>query len=239
VSGSEEPLSARFELRRAGHVIAVRDFASVPGDCEDLKAALSFAIALAIDGVVSPPPPPDRPAARATPRQEAALSAWLETQATFFDTAGVAGGAALGIAWSIASLELGLGAVGALPHSVAVAEGSAKSWRAGARAYACGEAVGQSWVPKLCLLTSGGALFSRGEGFAEERSAAGPWLTAALRASLLWRASDRVAFGPSLDGEARLVRPELVLRSRAGMPLATASSGAWGAAVALTLESSF
>lgn len=74
VEGADKPaLHARFELRRLDEVIAVRQFQSLKGGCEDLQKALPFAIAIAIDARVvqerdaSLPVPSARPDASLIP----------------------------------------------------------------------------------------------------------------------------------------------------------------------------
>ena len=74
VEGADKPSPhARFELRRLDETLAVRQFQSLKGGCEDLQKALPFSIAIAIDARVaqardaSLPVPSARPDASLTP----------------------------------------------------------------------------------------------------------------------------------------------------------------------------
>lgn len=74
VDGADKPdPHARFEMRRLNEVLAVREFQSLRGGCEDLQKALPFAIAIAIDARVvqardaSLPVPSARPALSPAP----------------------------------------------------------------------------------------------------------------------------------------------------------------------------
>jgi hypothetical protein len=62
-------LSARVQLveNRSGRVLGVREFSGTGSDCDELGAAVAFAIALAIDPLARPPRPPPSAAVTVTP----------------------------------------------------------------------------------------------------------------------------------------------------------------------------
>ncbi len=238
VRGRDKPaLAAHFELFRAERRVALRAFDDVPGDCQDLMAALSFAIALAIDGVVEPRRPPRAQSPAGQPFSRRLL--WLETIAIWDPTQGPVAGAAFGGGLSFSRFLVGAGLLGTLPHSTVVDEGRAKSWRVGGRAHACWLVLSGDVVPRLCLAAAAGALLARGEGYALERGGYSPWLRLSLRMSVMLRLSSRVRLGPGLDGEAWLIRPKLVLRDGRGSEVAARASRTFGVSAALNLETLF
>jgi hypothetical protein len=241
LTGREQPeLEAEFELFRERQRLAYRAFRDVPGDCEDLTAALGFTIALSIDAAPGEPASRKRLAqAPVVPREKPQLQAafYLESFAAFDPLPGLAPGASAGFALVGARLRFAAGPVGTLPRSVTIAEGSARMWRAGARLEACW-LVAPSWaiVPRACALTQGGAFGARGAGYAEDRSSLGPWLSAGVRGALMWHMTRQARLGPGASLDGWIVRPRARILSEGGSRSELHGAGWLGFSAGLSFE---
>lgn len=237
------PDTASFSVTRAGRVVATRRFDALPRECNDRRAVLALAIALALDaavleslGLASAPERAAPPSVRRAPAGERpALSLEAEASLLVEVLPEVALAGAASVAWLLGEgIRLRAGAIGTQRVGAAIGHGAADVMLLAGRFDGC---FGRVAAPGLllggCVGVLAGAVLAQGRGFVPSRSPDVPWVAAAPRAELRWRPWDALALTLAVDGSFAIVRPKLDVDDGAGTVIASRSAPAAGLAVAV------
>lgn len=236
---------ATIHIAHRGADVASRRFEHLPERCEDRRAVIALAIALALDaalleslGVAAPehgersePTTPARPPAGERP----ALS--LEAEALLFvellpDVA-LAGSVAVAALLG-EGVRVRLGAIATQRGGAPIASGSAELSLVGGRADGCfGRVVAPSVFVGGCAGAIVGAAFAEGRALLVTRTAEIPWVLAIGRAELRWLPLDALAFTVGFDAHFAIVRPRLEVGDGAGGIVDARSVPGAGVAIAL------
>ncbi len=259
VDGSP-PDAISFVIKRSGKPVAWRQFLEPPQSCADAKAAVSLAIALAIDatiletlGVVVPPPvptptprppPPPRPpepSPAPVPEPPRTLDAGgaLEGGALFrvLPATAVSGYGGLWVRWGL--LEVRLGALASFGVETPLGRGTVTTSLAATRLDACFVRAFGAASFRSCAGAATGQLSARGEGYEESRETLVRWTAMALRLGARLPVTGPLAASVALDGFSPVVRPRLVVVDAGGSGLHAEQTPAAGGALAVALEAAF
>lgn len=228
-SGGDE---ASFAITRHGEQTATRRFERLPAACEDRRAVIALAIALALDAAIlesigipapqpAPPPgtapvpvaPPEAPppVPRPPPGERPAFS--LEAEALLLvevlPEVALAGGVAVaGLLGGGFRIRVGFLATQRI--GTPLGRGSADAALLAGRVDGCfARTVAENLLLGGCVSALVGAVLSEGHGFATVRSAEIPWVGGAGRAELRWMPVDVLALGVGIEGLFSIVRPRL------------------------------
>ena len=247
----EEGEGASFVVLHDGRPHAVRRFDRLPGPCEDRRAALALAIALAIDaavletlGVSAEPtepveaPPTSEPVPEPTiPRSSVRLEIALETQLLIEVLPEVAAGWQLGARVVVEdAFEVAIAGSVSSVSSSALGPGRVDVQLAGARLDLCARRPVEPITLRGCVGVASGAALGRGREVASAREAIVPFVGALARVGLAVTATEWLAFELSFDGWVAILRPrfDLVL-TPGGLVAQSASLPVGGGALSLGL----
>ncbi len=238
VGDAQDAFALEYTVRRSGEVIATRRFDAEATDCEHLHAVVGVSVALAIDATLllpepepkpepqpAPEPDPETPpelAARRADSAELEPSPWegavvvrggvgFQAPPTW---AGV-GAVAVELRWrDRVSIDAGL--VGARGGFVSVGEGRAAFTLVGAMLGLCGGKTFGRVHPRGCGGVVVGGALAKGQGFANARNDAIPWVGVTFGGDVRVRLTERVEFEVGADGLANLLRPAFDFVDAAG-----------------------
>jgi len=240
-----------FVIRRDGVALAERRFDEPPEDCNDLRAALGLAIALAIDATIleslgtreqpphppppaaeRPAPPPPRPPPDDRPQTGLALAA--EAQGS----AGILPAPAVGVATAIevrpaSFFSIRAGAVGTFPVRTTVGDGAVDVSHVAGGALACFANDRGRLELRLCLGAAAGQVLAQGSDFDRSLGADILWVAAEGRLEGRWRLVRPLAIAVAVSGFVPLVRPRLDVERTDGSVSSSRLFPAWGGALAL------
>lgn len=232
------PLS--FAIKREEDLVAQRRFDVLPNGCEGRRAAVSLAIAIAIDntvlrtlGIAEPEPPPAQP--QPAPEPEVAAP---EPDNEWHASLSLGPGINVGVlpAWGpdgSLRLELRRGerwgvaarAWATVEREFRVGQGRARTQMTGLSVGGCMHRPLQGARLSGCLGLSGSLLSAEGaKGFGELRSTALPWLAAQASLAARFWADKPAGLRASADGIVPIVRPQLQVLSDQGGEVAAARS---------------
>jgi hypothetical protein len=241
VTANESPTpSLSFVVQREGETVAVRQFASPPTACQDVRASLSIAIAMAIEATILAPPtatPPASPS-RSQPSESSTAPESLRVVsasprvALHLDTVILVAvlpkltmGGRIGVELELASsFSLDLSGIATLNSRASVGPGEADTRLVAGELDACWLTPRRLVRFRACGGAAGGSVFARGAGYAPSLSAHFPWAAFVARAGLRARLWQPLDLELGLSGFLPWIRPELqVSTSEGGAPLASRS----------------
>jgi hypothetical protein len=251
----EEGQGASFVVLHDGRPHAVRRFDRLPGACEDRRAALSLAIALAIDAAVldrlgvtveeapieAPPtvePIPEPPiASRPSVRLELAMESQLLIEVLPEVAAGWLVGARMVLE---GAFEVAVSGWVSSISSSALDPGRVDVQLAGARLDLCARRPIDVITLRGCVGAAGGAALGRGRDVPRERETTVAFVGALARVGLALAVTEWLALELALDGWVAILRPrfDLVLPPT-GAVVQSASLPVGGGALALGLALRF
>lgn len=211
----DPPALVEFVVDVDGVPRAQRDFTDLPAKCEDVRAVVSLAVALAIDatlleaigvGPVEKAAPTDRQSRVAL---EATGSAGLVPDLV------LGGDVAWEIAWS-ERFESRLGVLLTAPAEGGLDPGRVERWLVAGHAEAClARSLGAERL-RACAGPAVGVLLARGHAFDRPRSTQVPWVAVTARIDARFALGAGVDLGLALEGFVPVVRPRLVVEGPAG-----------------------
>jgi hypothetical protein len=250
----------RFVVRREGEVLGRRTLLQADSSCEELRAALSLAIAVAIDATILdalgaapapapapaptlalppplPPPPPLVPTPPPSPppprKPPSRLSASLEMGVL----AGLLPAPAFlispSVSYAITPLfELRLAGVATTSADAALLSGGASFRIAAARLDACAVERRDALVVRACAGALAGGLTASGFSYSRTYAPTSPWIAVAGRIDARWAPPrNRLGLVVALDGLFTPQAHDFEVHDAAGQILARAALSSAGAAI--------
>lgn len=226
-----------FGIEHDGELAASRTFDRAPHRCGNLHAAVSLAVAIAIDATIlqeiapappaaaqaPAPDPPTPPAGTTAPpqREPTRVGGALEGSILGGMPGRIGGGGLLAIELGPAPfLDIRLAGLAAGTRE-SLAAGSVVLVLAAARFDLCPVRTFGAARLRLCVGVASGALHARGRGFEAPRSTSVPWLAVVGGFGVQVPADRRVALGISLDAYVPVVRPTVTVGEPGAAPLAS------------------
>lgn len=242
-----------LRVRRDGRLVGERRFPGLAAPCEEMRAAVGLAAALAVDAIlleargaprkaITPPAPiePERDPAPPPPRPVLRISTAVDAVALFGVLPSDAGGVAPGLGVKLApAFDLRVSGILSGVGSIGLGGGSVDATLIAARADACAALPEGRLRARACLGLSAGRLRAVTAQLSPSLAPSVPWAAAIGRADV--RVSLAPGFGFVLGGDAivPMTRPRFEVVTRAGAPIATTGLPVLGGAVSLGPEFTF
>lgn len=247
---------ASFVVLRGQTARAARRFETLPEACDDRRAAVGLAIAIALDAAVLegiapvPEPPPERPppvepspdeAPEPEPASSVHVEVAAEAQVSVEVLPHVAAGWQAGPRLVIDELvEIGLAAWVSSVAGSDLGDGRVDAQLAGGRLDLCL----RRWLDGVvvlrgCVGSTAGAGIGRGRGVPLEREVVVPFVAALARVGVGLRLHELVVLELAVDGVVSLLRPRFDVVDQDGMAVHSAFLPVGGGAMSLGLAMRF
>jgi hypothetical protein len=217
----EPPAAVSFVVEVEGEPSAERHFHRPPTRCEDVRAAVALAIALAIDATILESlgigSRDDSSAGEPAPGRAGAMRIAIEGAASagIVPEPAIGGAAAWEVAWGN-RVDSRLGVLATAPVTTSLGSGEAEQWLLAATLDVCLARTLGGGDMRMCAGPAVGALFAEGRGFDATRAIGVPWVAAVLRIDIRFALGAGVDLGVALSGLAPVVRPRLVVEGAPG-----------------------
>lgn len=225
-----------FVLLRAGQARARRRFAQLPAACADRRAALSLALAIALDASVlerlsapaSPIAPADVSAAPAPPAPAVSAPVASPLSARWGLRVGLALGVEVGslprpsalggldIALARPGWELRVGVVATVASDAPLLDGGVRTQLVSGGVAGCLDRGVGAVEFAGCFGPRVGRVWGRGRGFATSLTTRLPWVALAAGLEVRWPRASVVSLRARASGQLVLVRPTLRVRDEGG-----------------------
>jgi hypothetical protein len=233
VRGRDSPAAKlQFEVRQGGRRRALRTFQDLPERCDDVRAALAFAIALAIDARVierkgrpevattepKPAPPASQPEVTSTPpgpqRVQSPVTAIGEPRGLLLwrvlPDAVLGGETVVGVRWR--SLSVAAGVAATLYSETTLGAGQAAVRLLAARLELCVPFSETALRVESCIGGYAGSVTGRGKGFVQPVENQQPYVAATTGFALAYAMTDWASLRGAVNAVHGLRRPVLVVQ---------------------------